>query len=724
MLNKIIRYVGIFSVLLMFVISPTTTALNSVSAQTAFKEYFPIIAYDRSPYFLNGLDGGTIEGIAIDPNDSSILYAGSWGNGIYKSTDGGQTWVSKNKGLQSPYIYEITIDPHDSQHIFVSAYEHGINETRDGGETWTDASTGIPDGSVIYSIDFDPTNSDVIYAALREETIYIDGVPDYPGGVYKSINGGEKWVKKSNGLSYDYVYDLAIDPNDPNIIYTAMHDTGVFKTIDGGNHWKAKLQNLVWGDIRSVDILPDSSRVYIGHWDGYGVSYSDNAGDTWVNVRSTNSSDLSVYEVLIDQNHPSTVYLSTFSGLYRCENPMSYSTCQQIAYKNVLVFDLALDLNGGTTSSGLTKYLYTGLQHYAIHKSDNAGKTFDPIYYGIRANIINSLIINPYYPAIQYLSSYGRGVFKTEDNGQTWFPLRDRSTRRFTNEIVFRPDRYNVIYAVADYSSIYWSTDGGGSWLVGDTDMIYSQDVQEMLGDTDYQYDPGSSSIYNWMDPVDQEELLNVNQTDKSMAREIIPNFTTLGFNADPNKLAEMVVGTSNNGIKLSDDYGRSWFNAFSTSKPVYDFISDLSQEPYIYFVGMKDNSVMCATEDRRTWEYRNAGFHPSADVFSLELVDSGFYYAGTENGIYKTIDGGLNWVFIGLYGKRVNDILLDSTLTSTIWAATSEGLFKSSDAGSSWTKRYVKGIFNQNIIMLTPIPGSNDIYIGTDGGDMIRWSD
>lgn len=725
MCKKPIQFVSFLIVVLIVIFLPAAAEPPQASAQAPFVSYLPFFTRYQSPYYLDGLDGGTIEGIVIDPNDPNILYAGSWGNGIYKSTDGGTTWVNKNKGLHSPYIYEIAIDPKDNQHILVSAYEHGINQSFDGGESWTDVSSDIPTGSVIYSIDFHPLNSSIVYAAVREPTIVEEGVPDYPGGVYKSFDGGSKWEKKSNGMANDYVYDLGIDPNDPNTIYAAMHDTGVYKTSDAGNTWVEKVNWLIHRDIRSVAINPNTSRVYVGHWDGFGFSYLDKGSDSWVNVTSTYHSDLYVYEVLLDPHKLNTVYLSTYTGLYRCVNPSHGSSCELIAHDDILVFDVAIDYSSGIDpSSGFTKGIYTGLQYCALHKSEDAGETFDPIYQGIRANIVNSLIIHPYYPAIQYLSIYGRGIFKSKDNGTTWEPIRTLPIGKFINEIAFRPEHYRIIYAVADWGGIFWSTDAGNTWNMGYISANLEQEWQTIPGESDLYGLFDSSVIYSWMDPIDQQEMQKTDdrKSNTLQAASVTPNFTSLSFSPEP---GQMIAGTSNKGISKSDDYGLNWFSVVPTPlpKPVYDTITDASQAPYLYFIGLQDYGVMCAKEDRLSWESRNSGLHPSADVFSLEMVGAGFYYAGTDNGIYRTTDGGLEWVFVGLPGKQVNDILVDTTQTSIIYAATNQGLYQSVDGGSHWKKRPVSGLFNQNLIMLTQIPGSSDLYIGTDGGDMVRWT-
>ncbi len=179
-------------------------------------------------------------------------------------------------------------------------------------------------------------------------------------------------------------------------------------------------------DIRGIQVDPINHRVNAGLWDGYGYTYSANGGESWVNVYWTNSKDLYVYEVQIDPNHPSSVYLTTSTGVYICENPSSEWCCSLVSDNGKFIFDVALDVNGPAFSTGKTKNIYTGIQYNAIHKSVDGGHSFDPIYKGIRANIIKSILIDPDNPDIQYLSSSGRGLFKSN----RWRCLLDDASRK------------------------------------------------------------------------------------------------------------------------------------------------------------------------------------------------------------------------------------------------------------------------------------------------------
>ncbi|MEQ9659581.1 MAG: glycosyl hydrolase, partial [Fulvivirga sp.] len=156
--------------------------------------------------------------VTIDPNNPKIVWVGTgenvsgrhvgWGDGIYKSTDGGTTW--QNMGLKkSEHIGKILIDPRNSEVAFVAAEgplwsaggERGLYKTTDGGKTWKntlqiDANTGVTD------IEFDPSNPDVLYAAAyqrrRHTWSLLAGGPK--AGIFKSTDNGDTWKQVTTGL--------------------------------------------------------------------------------------------------------------------------------------------------------------------------------------------------------------------------------------------------------------------------------------------------------------------------------------------------------------------------------------------------------------------------------------------------------------------------------------------------------------------------------------------
>ncbi|MBT8297969.1 MAG: glycosyl hydrolase, partial [Maribacter sp.] len=156
--------------------------------------------------------------VTLDPKNPDIVWVGTgenvsgrhvaWGDGIYRSTNGGSTW--QQMGLeQSEHIGKILVDPRDSNTLFVAAEgplwssggQRGVYKTKDGGKTWqqvlkVDANTGVTD------IEFDPSNPDILYAAAyqrrRHTWSLLAGGPK--SGIYKSTDNGESWQQKKTGL--------------------------------------------------------------------------------------------------------------------------------------------------------------------------------------------------------------------------------------------------------------------------------------------------------------------------------------------------------------------------------------------------------------------------------------------------------------------------------------------------------------------------------------------
>ena len=711
------RKIMVFIVLALTVFSFFGTNA-SVSAQEGGTDlYFPVFFYANNPYYALGLDGGTVEGLVIDPTDSNILYANSWGAGVYKSTDGGQSWVNKSVGLESGFIYELAIDPSNTQHILASDYEHGLKQTFNGGDTWT-AVTGITAGSVIYSIDFNPQNSSIVYVGLREPSIYVNGVAvAWPGGVFKSVDGGSSWVRKDNGLPNnpyrDYVYDLAIDPNQPNTIYAAMHRTGVYKTTNAGDSWVSKNDTLIDGDVRSVQVTPDSSRVYIGFWDGYGLSYSTNGGDNWTSVIWTNYVNLNVWEAQVDPHHPSSVYLSTSTGIYRCENPSSTSSCNVFAHGGRFTFDLTLDVNGPVNAAGYTEVIYTGLQHFAIFKSTNAGNSFEPSYRDIRSNIINSILIDPIDPNIQYVSSEGRGLFKTENNGTTWMPLHDVLSIEYINDLALRPLQPNVIYAGTKYNGMAISIDYGQNWYSANGGLSRSEDARDLFSTEEFT----PEEIYSWMDPVDLEDMLAAQPSDSGDRSDSSYDVTAIGFHLDPAQSQYMFIGTNNAGVKISSNGGLSWSNSGLSSGVVTDSLVNPFGTGNNYFVSLEGVGVGTSS-DRYSWNGTSSGLPVNVNALA-NIPGTTILFAGTDNGIYSAPSTGVLWSYKGLSGLKVTDILVDPNNASWLWATTGNGLYRSTNSGSTWSYYSLPDIHNTNLLTIVAIPGTTEFLIGTNGGDV-----
>ena len=200
--------------------------------------------------------------VTLDPNDPMTVWVGtgennsqrsvSYGDGVYKSTDGGETW--QNMGLKdSEHIGKILVDPRDSNVIYVAAQgplwrdggDRGLYKSTDGGKNW-EKILEISDKTGINEVVFEPGNPDVLYASAyqrrRHTWVLIDGGPE--SGIYKSTDAGKSWKKLKRGLPKGDMgkIGLAVSPVAPKTVYAIIEalgeENGFYRSTNGGASWK------------------------------------------------------------------------------------------------------------------------------------------------------------------------------------------------------------------------------------------------------------------------------------------------------------------------------------------------------------------------------------------------------------------------------------------------------------------------------------------------------
>ncbi|MDD5750180.1 MAG: hypothetical protein PHU56_00815 [Candidatus Pacebacteria bacterium] len=234
----------------------------------------------------NGLANGQVFGIAIDPKSpqaSRIIYAAVVGKGVYKSVNGGTSWSVFNSGLNNDFVVRsLAIDPINPATLYLGTWDN-MYKTIDGGTNWTMiAGKDKRNFSAVYSIAVDYNNPNIVYATARQR--YFSGVGTLQGGVYKSLDSGETWTKI---LSEFWIEDIAMNPYDPSILYAgaqaynyfdAYRQKGLYRTKDGGQTWTLISNNLPHTNISALAIDKQDPRViYIGTGGGgvfKGIDYS------------------------------------------------------------------------------------------------------------------------------------------------------------------------------------------------------------------------------------------------------------------------------------------------------------------------------------------------------------------------------------------------------------------------------------------------------------------
>ncbi|MGH9477181.1 MAG: hypothetical protein ACRD1C_12745 [Terriglobales bacterium] len=304
--------------------------------------WFPI--FDHEPALSIGF-------VAVAPSNPQIVWVGtgeannrqssSWGEGIFKSTDGGQTWTAE--GLKNSYqISSILIDPTNPRIVYAGALgnlwgpggQRGLYKTTDGGANWTrilytDDNTGVAD------LAMDPQNPLTIYCAMYERRRSVFGMlGSGPGSaLYKSTDGGATWQKIIKGLPYEKGGDktgrigISVYPRDPRIVYARVQyggssfggggGSGIYRSMDGGQTWQ-KRSDIDPRPAYFQQILVDPNnflRVWLG---GGGLAHSNDGGRTWKpepNQQGLQSIHADVHAIWIDANNSNYMMAGDDGGL-------------------------------------------------------------------------------------------------------------------------------------------------------------------------------------------------------------------------------------------------------------------------------------------------------------------------------------------------------------------------------------------------------------------------
>lgn len=286
--------------------------------------------------------------VTIDPSNSDIIWVGtgennggrhiSFGDGIYKSLDGGKTW--KNMGLkQSERISDIVIHPKDSDTVWASVQgplwtsggERGLYKTTDGGETWNLVLEPEDEWTGVTSLLIDPRNPDRLYAATwsRQRTVaaYVGTGPG--SGIHKSDDGGETWTELKTGLPAGNMgkIGMAISPMNPDVVYATIEidnrEGGFYRSANQGASW-TKLSDEVGGGTGPhyyQEIFADQhqfDRVYIAS--NYS-KVSDDGGKTWTPINNTRK-HVDDHAMAFHPTDPDFILIGSDGGIYMSHDRM------------------------------------------------------------------------------------------------------------------------------------------------------------------------------------------------------------------------------------------------------------------------------------------------------------------------------------------------------------------------------------------------------------------
>jgi photosystem II stability/assembly factor-like uncharacterized protein len=429
--------------------------------------------------------------IEIDPFDSSVLYASARGGslpgwftqmsgdhpdgvvfgqpaGVYRSTDGGETWAQILETW--PSCRAVRVHPDDSALLFAVDLVDGLLVSHDGGATWTAENAGIE--TIV------PTS-----LVVAGERLYIgtQGCGVWSADLNPST-GALSWRAERSNRPVPTVYsaEIRVDPNAPQILFVAAYPGGLMRSTDGGATWRDRNginPSVVVDDpfrqgYYSFAIDPtDSNEMWLGTW-GKGVYRSHDAMLLNYPVFGADRAMLGtyVYAMALDPNDPSQVYVASEQGVYHTSD--DGATWQRIdaGLPTPQVRTLAFTTDGRLLAGTLGYGLHAFDRRRDLWEPLNAFRefgTFWPMWSGRPLYQYSTLLIDPTNPETMYVGTFPSGVYKTTDGGAHWVEKNVGWTNDGVFCLVFHPDDTDVLYS-GTYNGVNRSLDGGEHWELWD----------------------------------------------------------------------------------------------------------------------------------------------------------------------------------------------------------------------------------------------------------------
>lgn len=625
---------------------------------------------DGGHYWENISDGyfdvSSVGAIAVSEADPNVIYAGtgestirldvSWGDGVYKSTDGGETWT--NVGLRdSHHIGQIRVHPRDPDVVYVAALGHafGPNEERgvyrstDGGGSW-DCVLHVSEKAGAVDLALDVANPRIVYASIwqvhRHFWELVSGGPD--SGLWKSTDGGDSWtdISRNPGMPKEgllgkigvsvsparpsrlwaiveaegdksgvyrsddrgatwnhltnnqdllnrpwYYLHIFADPQDPDTVY--VNNLKMWKSIDGGKAWEEI--TTPHGDNHGLWIDPEDPERMINGNDG-GACVSFNGGETWSTIYNQLTGQY--YHLDVDNRLPYRVY-----GTQQDNSSLAVPSATE---KGAIPWGDCYP--AGTGESGYIAVkpddpdiLYVG----AVGSSPGGGGALQR--YDHRTKQIRLVTVWP-----EPFSGWGAKYMRYR------FP--------WTFPIIFSPHDSNVLYTCGNH--VFRTTDEGSSWEAISPDLTRNDESK---------LEPSGGPLT--LDTSGAEHYCTISV-----------------FIESAHEAGVFWAGSDDGLVHISEDGGGSWRDVTPPDLPEWSLVTVIEPSAHdastVYLAATRYKldeygPYLFKTTDRgRSWKRIDATF-PQNEITRMLRADparEGLLYVGTETGIFVSLDDGGSW--------------------------------------------------------------------------------
>jgi len=644
--------------------------------------------------------GGRIDDFAVIESNPHIIYAATASGGVWKTTNNGITWIPIFDDQTTSTIGDVTICPSNPDIILVgtgepnnrqsSSWGDGVYKSNDGGKTWK--NMGLEDTHHIGRIVVHPTNPDIVFVAALG---HLWG-PNKERGLFRTKDGGKTWT---NTLYIDEntgCVDVAIDPDSPNTLYAAAYQrrrrgwgfsgggpqSGLYKTTDGGENWvklTAGLPEGIAGRI-GIDIYhSDPNIVYVIYENERGgVFRSEDKGSTWKKMSSTNPRPMYYSQIRIDPNNDQRVWVLGASMYVSEDGGKNFRT------------DYVRRIHGDHHAMWInpanSNHMIVGSDG-GIYLSYDRGRTWD---------FVNSLPLGQFYEIGYDMRNPYYVYGGLQDNGSWGGPSATWYRLGITNEDWFRiggGDGFYTQVDPTDHTTIYAESQTGYLFRFdlnsGESKMIRPE---SKVADETYRFnwncpilisphDPkkiyyGGNKLFisedrgeTWKETID---LTTQQDREKLPLMGVLPDKNTLSrhdgiayygniitISESPLKAGLLYVGTDDGNLQVSQDDGQNWRNVISKVPgiPKNTYVSRVKASrfeegtAYATFDGHRNNDfnpyVFMTTDFGQSWKNisSNLPVGSTVNVIGEHHRNPNLLFVGTERGAYFTLNRGQKWM-------------------------------------------------------------------------------